>query len=393
MKNILYTLVLQKHFRIAKMKISLFLIILIQTSLLANFVATITATRGEVKILRQKNLLLAHPADKLYTKDNVITKDNAKAQIIFTDETIITIGKNSNFSIEKYLFEDNNEPIVNFKMLQGAMRTITGKIGKIAPQKFSVTTKSATIGIRGTNFTIVINDLGYFQAYCTFGEIQASTNKEKYSIKQGFYITIGKEIQPKIQKFTSKDLQKMRNKNFTVINKNLSKELSTESIKLTAKDNSAQLDLITNNNIEEMVNTIDENTKDTMFNAQTLDSVIAGYSFDQWVIYFGNYTTYENRSSSLPQNGDVKAEINFGQDIAKLKIGSFENADPTVTYIFNNINSNTLTGVQENNQIGSATILFYGPTGNTINGNFNYAEKDKITAKGNYTATAIKPLQ
>jgi len=373
------------------MKINiLILTVLLQASLLANFVATVTATVGNVKILRKKNLLSAHTTDKLYIKDNIITKNNAKAQIIFTDETIITIGKNSNFSIKEYLFEDNNEPVANFGMIQGAMRTITGKIGKIAPQKFSVTTKSATIGIRGTNFTLVINNKGNLQAYCTFGEIQASKNGTNYSIKQGFYITFEKNNQAKIKKFTSQNLQNMRNRNFSIPRK-ISKKIVKKTIKLTTEDNSPQLDLIKNDNIPKIITSIEENTKDTMFNTQTLNSVIAGYSFDKWVTYFGNYTTFEN-SGSLPHTGDVKTEINFGQDTAKLKIGNFENSNPTATYIFDNVNSSSLSGVQENNQLGKATILFYGTTGNVINGNFNYAEKNKVTAKGVYSAKTAETL-
>jgi hypothetical protein len=182
----------------------------------ANVVGTITALQGTAFIVRNGNNIQATLGASLNEKDSIKTKDKSKVQIIFKDETIITIGKKSNFSIDEYLFDDKNAPKAKFGLISGAMRTITGKIGKIAPDRFSVKTKTATIGIRGTNFSILAGADGGTKVFCTFGAISVSMKGVTSIVPQGFYVRVsasGKTSKP--VKFTPKDLKEMRAESFT----------------------------------------------------------------------------------------------------------------------------------------------------------------------------------
>jgi hypothetical protein len=145
------------------------LLFILNISLYASAVGTITALSGSASILREGKSIDATLGAKLQQKDSIKTSDATKVQVIFSDETIISIGKNSNFSINEFLFEEGDAPSAKFGLLSGAMRTITGKIGKVAPDKFSVKTKTATIGIRGTNFSIFAAEDGSARVFCTFG--------------------------------------------------------------------------------------------------------------------------------------------------------------------------------------------------------------------------------
>ena len=182
--------------------------------LFANGVATITALKGTAKIENasgDKNAILG---SSLEEKDSVVTADKSKVQIIFKDETIVTVGKNSNFSISKYIFEENKEPTVEFSLVKGAMRTITGRIGKMAPQKFSVKTKTATIGIRGTNFTIIAMEDGSQRAYCTYGAISVTVNGEQTIVRQGFYVSYSAEGKAQVKAFTAEELKEVQDDSF-----------------------------------------------------------------------------------------------------------------------------------------------------------------------------------
>jgi len=176
--------------------------------LLANSVATLTALKGSVKIESASVNMEATLGAKLNEKDTVITADKSKAQIIFKDNTTVTVGKNSKFSISEYLYEGSKEPAVKFALLKGAMKVITGRIGKIAPDKFKVKTKTATIGIRGTNFHIVSNEDGSFSAYCTYGAISVNIRGEKFIVKQGFYLNISVDGKIEIREFSADELKK-----------------------------------------------------------------------------------------------------------------------------------------------------------------------------------------
>jgi len=364
-------------------------IILFSVTLHAESVATITASKGEATIIRESISLKATVGMKLLNKDRVVTGANSKVQIIFTDETIISIGKNSNFSIEEYLFDETQEPVARFGMIGGAMRTITGKIGKIAPQKFTVTTKTTTIGIRGTNFTVLVNEVGTLEAYCTYGEISVSMNGKNFSVKQGYFITIDKNNDVVQKEFSAESLKKMKKKNFGLPTYKNSKVSKGDTIIKSNSQNDKQLNVTVNDTTSITIKDITEETTDTILQARTLDETISGYNMEN-ATYYGNYSTLTN-SGTLPQNGDVKLSINFAEDTARLKIGDFVNENPTAIYNFENVNKNEVYGHQEGN-IGEANAIFYGTTGNVVNGEFSYGETHGITATGEYSAKTFENL-
>ncbi|MBV5330902.1 FecR domain-containing protein, partial [bacterium] len=81
--------------------------------------------------------------------DVITTKTNSQVQLTFEDKTIITLGSESILDIKEYL-NDAQDPKAKFKFNQGTFKSITGQIGKKAPENFNLETKTATIGIRGT---------------------------------------------------------------------------------------------------------------------------------------------------------------------------------------------------------------------------------------------------
>ena len=371
-------------------RITFILITLLITTanLFASFVGTITASKGEASVLRDSNSKKANIGLKLQEKDHILTKANAKVQIIFKDETIITVGKNSDFSIEEFLFDDEEEPSAKFGMFGGAMRAITGKIGKIAPQKFSVTTKTATIGIRGTNFTIATNDAGRLEAYCTYGEISVSVNGEIYSVKQGFFAVINIDNVVEIQAFTPQELKSMQENKFG-LSKNKDSKVSKGGDVVVNESNDKQLDLTIDDNTEVTVKDVTQESVDTIFKTRTLDATIAGYSMED-AIYYGNYTMSENYSE-LTDQGNVKLSIDFSKDTALLEVGTFQNEYSTFQYEFEKVNKNQVDGNQINGGSGTASMNFYGPSGKTITGDFTHNNQAEIS-KGTYSAQTFESL-
>ncbi len=135
------------------MKILLLSLLLVTTTLFAN-VGKISALSGDVNILRDSKTIEAAVGVAIEEKDKISTSANARVQLLFNDKTIISLGKNSTFDIEEY-FYDSNKPEqtkASFKVAKGIFKTITGQIGKVNPNQFKLTTKSASIGIRGTIF-------------------------------------------------------------------------------------------------------------------------------------------------------------------------------------------------------------------------------------------------
>ncbi|MEJ5168392.1 MAG: FecR family protein, partial [Arcobacteraceae bacterium] len=163
------------------MKNVILLLFLLATSLYAN-IGKISAFSGDVKIDRNTKLLNATVGFILEQKDTVKTSDNAKAQIVFEDGTVISIGKNAILNINEFVNDTTNpkNSKVDVKFAEGAFKTITGGIGKVAPDRFKLQTKSASIGIRGT---IVYGDQSLIA--CTQGEIEVEAGGVRQILPAG----------------------------------------------------------------------------------------------------------------------------------------------------------------------------------------------------------------
>ena len=246
------------------LKYIILLLLISLTSIFAN-VGTITALKGSATINRDAKLLTAKTGFIIEEKDIIKTALDAKMQIIFKDETIISLGKNTTFSVNEYLFEDDVEPVANFGIFKGAMRTITGKIGKIAPEKFKVKTKTASIGIRGTNFTVTILPNGSQKVFCTFGAIEVAINKNKFIVKQGFKIDITPKGKAEVKKFTPKELKKVNKESLGE-----TKDKKKSSTKSTVASKESTSNSSTTNNDNETPPTSSSTTSST--SSQTSNS-------------------------------------------------------------------------------------------------------------------------
>ena len=136
-------------------------------------IGKITVLKGDVKITRDGVVLQAKSGTTLEKHDFIKTNVKGKVQIVFSDNTIFTIGKNSTLDIADYMY-DESKPKSNrakFNVLKGAFSSITGRIGKLNKSKFKLKTKSASIGIRGT-----IVKANQETVMCTSGAITVTTN-------------------------------------------------------------------------------------------------------------------------------------------------------------------------------------------------------------------------
>ncbi len=138
-------------------------------------VGHITALSGEVFVQRGAKTQKATANFQLEEKDAVKSSAGAVAQLVFKDKTVITVGSNTTFKIDEYLFGEKDVK-VKFGVGEGTFKSVTGKIGKIAPEKFKIETRTATIGIRGTVLIGYVDKNGVLTVACTKGAISVTPN-------------------------------------------------------------------------------------------------------------------------------------------------------------------------------------------------------------------------
>ncbi len=88
--------------------------------------------------------------------DTVISKD-ARLQLRFGDGSFVALAPGSEFRVNAYSWSgapDGKERL-SMTLVKGGLRTVTGLIGKAMQSAYEMATGVATIGIRGTEYTIV----------------------------------------------------------------------------------------------------------------------------------------------------------------------------------------------------------------------------------------------
>lgn len=184
------------------------LLFLTLSTLLFAQVAKVVALKGDATVQRNNSNISLEVGSTLEKNDVIQTQDGTKLQVIFNDETIITIGKNSTFAVNDYIFdEQNKEYKAEFGLLKGTFRTITGKIGKIAPNKFKLKSKSSSIGIRGTQILSNVQISGD-TIFCTEGTITITSNitGETITINAGQYVVIREGEPMSAQEFDTENI-------------------------------------------------------------------------------------------------------------------------------------------------------------------------------------------
>ena len=119
----------------------------------------------------------------LQEKDVVRTLGKgSQVRITMSDGTLITLGGMSEFTIEAFSAED---PQASLSLAAGTLRTLTGQIGKVAPDRFKLKAKTATIGIRGTDFVTALGAEGAVDAACLDGAIGVATEMGEVTVPAG----------------------------------------------------------------------------------------------------------------------------------------------------------------------------------------------------------------
>lgn len=91
----------------------------------------------------------------VYEHDTIVT-GSGSAQIVFTDNSVVALREDTTFHIDEYKFNPDSPGDSRYVagIAKGGFRTITGLISKNNPEGYEVNTPVATIGVRGTDYSV-----------------------------------------------------------------------------------------------------------------------------------------------------------------------------------------------------------------------------------------------
>lgn len=114
---------------------------------------------GEVHALRGGLTVPLNYGDWIKDRDVLRTGAASNLQVRFNDESVISLKENSQLGIDSFQFGKTvapNDERALLRLLKGGLRTITGLVGRSRPQNYSLSTVTATIGIRGTDYAATL---------------------------------------------------------------------------------------------------------------------------------------------------------------------------------------------------------------------------------------------
>ena len=122
--------------------------------------ALLVASRGDVYAEVNDDRRALERGDAIAEEERIITGDKSFAVLQFVDGAKVTIRPNSVLDIKEYVYNGGDENAATLSLVQGGLRIITGAMAKAEPESFKVETPVALMGVRGTEFAIVLCDDG-----------------------------------------------------------------------------------------------------------------------------------------------------------------------------------------------------------------------------------------
>ena len=122
-------------------------------------IGNITELNGAGRIIRNDTFQAALDFN-IESYDNVQTS-NGRLGITFLDDSQVRLTEHSELIIDEFIYDpDPSKSKMALQFASGTARFITGKLATIDKENILIQTPSATIGIRGTDFTVTVDELG-----------------------------------------------------------------------------------------------------------------------------------------------------------------------------------------------------------------------------------------
>ena len=122
-------------------------------------IGDISELNGQAQIVRDQT----YPAEiqfAIQQNDEAIT-NNGRMAITFLDDSTVRLTEHSQLIVDEYIFDpDPSKSKMALTFGLGTARFITGNLNRIDKQNIKLKTPTANIAIRGTDFSVTVDELG-----------------------------------------------------------------------------------------------------------------------------------------------------------------------------------------------------------------------------------------
>ena len=167
-------------------------------------IGTVTTLDG-TGVIKREDDVVGDSAGTSIEQMDVAETTKGRMQIDFVDETRLDVIDNSRIVIDEFVYDPNTgKGSLNMRATLGAVRYASGQIAKNSRQNVRLRTPTATISVRGTDFNMLVNEIGESyvtllpscqydgngnQLECVTGEIAVENDAGYVILNQAFQMT------------------------------------------------------------------------------------------------------------------------------------------------------------------------------------------------------------
>ena len=236
----------------------------------------------------EKNITIEQSLDIL--QYDTVKTGNGKVGILFIDETRVDVTQHSKLIIDEFVYDPNSKTgKLNLSAKLGTVRYASGQIAKNSKQNVVITTPTATIGVRGTDFSMTIDELGGstiillpscdVQGNCFVGEISVESAAGQVILNQAFQVTVVDTIQSNPMRPVILDLDENMINNLLIVAKPKKIEQQQEKEeRLKQVANALDLDFLKFDDLD--VDLLDLDTEDEFASRLDIDFLEQNFLLD-----------------------------------------------------------------------------------------------------------------
>lgn len=242
--------------------------------------------------------------------DTIVTA-KSKMGIVFEDNTKVNITEHSKLLVDDFVYDAKKTTgKLALKVALGTVRYASGQIAKINPQSVDIKTPTAAIAVRGTDFSMTVDELGRSTVIllpscditgCVTGAIEVSTDSGFVLLNQAYQTTIVNDRQSSPSKPVIINIDQMNINNNLIVSPAIKADndaIKVDQIKTALDINFldkdflqyAQLDI----NALMMGNELDKN----YLNVSYMDNMMSDNTFDDLLV-FGSMLPNYNPDTNL----------------------------------------------------------------------------------------------
>ena len=199
-------------------------LLLVPLSAFAKIGEVTKQTGQDASISRDSDTIITDEGTGINMND-AITTSKAKLELTFDDDTKVRITRQSKLIIDDFVYDANSGTgKLAMNVAMGTVRYASGAIARNSRENVRLRTPTATIAVRGTDFTMTVDEIGRSLVIllpscptpttCFTGEIDVSTDVGMVTLTQAFQATVvssanTKPTKPKILDILERNIDNM----------------------------------------------------------------------------------------------------------------------------------------------------------------------------------------